>query len=323
MISTPGLTELNAFMAVASRKGFRAAAIDLGLSASAVSHAVASLEARLGVRLLNRTTRSVSLTSDGEQFLARIAPAMQEITHAMSEANERRSTPAGLIRISTSERAGEQLLSSVAIEFLRQYPDMQMEIVAEGRLVDIVAEGFDAGVRLRDMVPLDMIAVPFGKAQRHIVVAAPSYLVGRQKPKMPTDLKDHVCIRYRLPGGSTYAWEFHRRGEAMQIDVHGPLTLNSDRLVLRAALDGAGLAYVNEWSVRNAIADGRLVQLLSDWTLPYPGLCLYYPRHRHMAAGMRAFVALVRAINAADPGAAPSAASSDGETGMALSDTVR
>jgi DNA-binding transcriptional LysR family regulator len=300
MISTPGFTELNAVAAVAARKSFRAAANDLGLSASALSHAVASLEARLGVRLFNRTTRSVSLTSDGEQFLARIAPAMREITDAMFEANEQRATPAGLIRINTSEAAGEQILASAVLEFLLRYPDMQVEIVTDGRLVDIIAEGFDAGVRLQETVPLDMIAVPFGKTQQHIVVAAPSYLSGRRSPKTPTELKDHVCVRYRLPGGSIYAWEFEKRGDVLRIDVAGPLTLTSDRLILRAALEGAGLAYVSEWNAREAIREGRLVQVLHDWTPPYPGLCLYYPRHRHTAAGMRAFIDLVRSLTATD-----------------------
>jgi DNA-binding transcriptional LysR family regulator len=300
MISTPGFTELNAVTAVAARKGFRAAATDLGLSASALSHAIASLESRLGVRLFNRTTRSVSLTSDGEQFLARIAPAMREITDAMSEANERRATPAGLIRISTSERAGEQLLAPVVLEFLRRYPDMQVEIVTDGRLVDIVAEGFDAGVRLAETIPLDMIAIPFGKTQQHIVVAAPSYLSGRKPPKTPPELKGHVCVRYRLSSGSIYAWEFQKCGEVLRVDVDGPLTLTSDRLVLRAAVEGAGLAYVNEWNARKAIQEGRLVQVLHDWTPPYPGLCLYYPRHRHTAAGMRALLDLVRNLAAAD-----------------------
>src|SRR5271154_5927611 len=179
--------ELEAAVAVAHHGGFRVAARELDMSSSALSHAVASLEARLGVRLFNRTTRSVSLTSDGEQFLARIAPAMREITDAMVEANEQRATPAGLIRINTSEMAGEQILASAVLEFLRRYPDMQVEIMTDSRLVDIVAEGFDAGVRLAESVPLDMIAIPFGKAQKHIVVAAPSYLSGRRSPKTPTE----------------------------------------------------------------------------------------------------------------------------------------
>ena len=297
---TPGFSELNAAAAIAARKSFRAAANDLGISASALSHAVASLESRLGVRLFNRTTRSVSLTPAGEQFLTRVNPAMREIADAMHEVNEQRSTPAGLIRINTSEVAGEQILAPIVTEFLRRYGDVQLEIVTEARLVDIVADGFDAGVRVAELVPRDMISIPIGKTQRHVVVGAPSYFTTRTQPRSPSDLKEHVCIRYRLPGGSIYRWEFEKRGQILNVDITGPLTLDSDRLVLRAALEGAGLAYVSEWSARKALAEGRLIQVLSDWTPPYPGLCLYYPSHRHLAAAMRAFTDLIRELAASD-----------------------
>ena len=298
---TPGFSELNAVAAIAARKSFRAAANDLGISASALSHAVASLESRLGVRLFNRTTRSVSLTPAGEQFLTRVKPAMREIADAMHEVNEQRSTPAGLIRINTSEGAGEQILAPIVTEFLRRYgDDVQLELVTEAGLVDIVADGFDAGVRLAEMVPRDMISIPIGKTQRHVVVGAPSYFTTRTQPRSPSDLKEHVCVRYRLPGGSIYRWEFEKRAQILSVDIAGPLTLDSDRLVLRAALEGAGLAYVSEWSARKALAEGRLVQVLSDWTPSYPGLCLYYPSHRHLAAAMRAFTDMIRELAAGD-----------------------
>jgi DNA-binding transcriptional LysR family regulator len=298
---TPGFSELNAVAAIAARKSFRGAANDLGISASALSHAVASLESRLGVRLFNRTTRSVSLTPAGEQFLTRVKPAMREIADAMHEVNEQRSTPAGLIRINTSEGAAEQILAPIVTEFLRRYgDDVQLELVTEAGLVDIVADGFDAGVRLAEMVPRDMISIPIGKTQRHVVVGAPSYFTTRTQPRSPSDLKEHVCVRYRLPGGSIYRWEFEKRGQVLSVDITGPLTLDSDRLVLRAALEGAGLAYVNEWSARKALAEGRLVQVLSDWTPSYPGLCLYYPSHRHLAAAMRAFTDMIRELAAGD-----------------------
>jgi DNA-binding transcriptional LysR family regulator len=293
---TPGFSELNAADAIATRKSFRAAAKDLGISASALSHAIASLESRLGVRLFNRTTRSVSLTPAGEQFLARIKPAMREIADAMHEVNEQRSTPAGLIRINTAEGAGEQILAPIVTEFLRRYRDVQLEIVTEARIVDIVAEGFDAGVRLAELVPLDMVSIPIGKTQQHVVVGAPSYFASRTQPRSPSDLKEHVCVRYRLSDRSIYRWEFAKRGQVLSVDITGPLTLDSDRLVLRAALEGAGLAYVSEWSAREALAKGRLVQVLSDWTPPYPGLCLFYPSHRHIAAAMRAFTELIREL---------------------------
>jgi DNA-binding transcriptional LysR family regulator len=293
---TPGFSELNAAAAIATRKSFRAAANDLGISASALSHAIALLESRLGVRLFNRTTRSVSLTPAGEQFLARVEPAMREIADAMHEVNEQRSTPAGVIRINTSEGAGEQILARIVTEFLRRYSDVQLEIVTEGSLVDIVAEGFDAGVRLAELVPRDMVSIPLGRTQRHVVVGAPSYFASRTQPRSPSDLKEHVCVRYRLSDGSIYRWEFARRGQISSVDITGPLTLDSDRLVLRAALEGAGLAYVSEWSAREALAKGRLVQVLSDWTPPYPGLCLFYPSHRHIAAAMRAFTDMIREL---------------------------
>jgi DNA-binding transcriptional LysR family regulator len=298
---TPGFSELNAAAAIAARKSFRAAANDLGISASALSHSIASLESRLGVRLFNRTTRSVSLTPAGEQFLSRVKPAMSEIADAMHEVNEQRSTPAGLIRINTSEVAGEQILAPIVTEFLRRYgDDVQLELVTESGLVDIVADGFDAGVRLAEMVPRDMISIPIGRTQRHVVVGAPSYFTTRTQPRSPSDLKEHVCVRYRLPGGSIYRWEFEKRRQILSVDITGPLTLDSDRLIMRAALEGAGLAYVSEWSARQALAEGRLMQVLSDWTPPYPGLCLYYPSHRHLAAAMRAFTDMIRELAAGD-----------------------
>jgi DNA-binding transcriptional LysR family regulator len=297
---TPGFSELNAAAAIAARKSFRAAANDLGISASALSHAIASLESRLGVRLFNRTTRSVSLTPAGEQFLARVKPAMSEIADAMHEVNEQRSTPVGLIRINTSDVAGEQILAPIVTEFLRRYGDVQLEIVTNAGLVDIVADGFDAGIRLAEMVPRDMISIPIGKTQRHVVVGAPSYFTTRTQPRSPSDLKEHVCVRYRLPSGLIYRWEFEKRGQILSVDITGPLTLDSGRLVLCSALEGAGLAYVSEWSARKALAEGRLLQVLSDWTPPYPGLCLYYPSHRHLAAAMRAFTGVIRELAVGD-----------------------
>ena len=225
---------------------------------------------------------------------------MSEIADAMHEVNEQRSTPAGLIRINTSEVAGEQILAPIVTEFLRRYDDVQLEIVTDAGLVDIVADGFDAGVRLAELVPRDMISIPIGRTQRHVVVGSRSYFASRTKPRSPSDLKEQVCIRYRLPGGSIYRWEFQKRGQVSSVDITGPLTLDSDRLVLRAALEGAGLAYVSEWKAREALAEGRLVQVLSDWTPPYPGLCLYYPSHRHLPAAMRVFTDMIRELPAGD-----------------------
>jgi DNA-binding transcriptional LysR family regulator len=290
-----GFVELSAAIAVATKLNFRAAAAELGMSASGLSHSIAALEARLGVRLFHRTTRSVSLSEAGEAFLARVQPALREITAAMTVANDHRDKPAGTLRINTSEGAAKQVLAPVIAEFLRRYPDMQIDIVTEGRFVDIVADGFDAGIRIAEAVPLDMIAVPIGAPdQRQAVVASPDYLRDRKRPKVPADLKHHQCIRTRLPSGKLYGWEFARLGQAAMINVTGALTVDNHNLMVQAALEGLGVAYLNDWFVREDISAGRLIRLLEDWTQPYPGLRFYYSSHRHAPAGLRAFVDLLR-----------------------------
>ncbi|PWC37469.1 LysR family transcriptional regulator [Azospirillum sp. TSO35-2] len=289
-----GLVELHAVAAVAEHRSFRRAALDLGLSTSALSHAIAALERRLGTRLFHRTTRSVALTDAGEQFLARIRPALRAIDEAMTAANDRRDRPAGTLRLNSSEEAARQILRPVVLEFLRRHPDMRIDLVTEGRLVDIVAEGFDAGIRLTDTVPQDMIAVPFGPPQRFAVVGSPGYLARHPLPTTPADLHTHICIRRRMPSGRLYTWEFARQGEELRIDVPGVLTLDSSRLMLEAVLDGAGLAMLAEPMVAQDLAAGRLIRMLEDWTPPFATLGLYYPGHRHVPAGLRAFITLLR-----------------------------
>jgi DNA-binding transcriptional LysR family regulator len=289
-----GLIELDAVAAVARHRNFRAAAIELGLSRSALSHAVAALEQRLGVRLFHRTTRSVSLTEAGEQFVARVAPALGEIREAMATAASGQATPAGTLRINTSAGAARQMMGPVILEYLKRYPEMQVDIVTEGRLVDIVVDGFDAGVRLADSVPQDMIAVPLGPPQRFAVVGTPAYFARHGRPLTPEDLKAHRCIRSRLPSGAVYRWEFERHGESFAIDGTGPLILDEPNLMLEAARAGVGLAYLTEWNVAADLAAGRLERVLEDWTPPFPGLCLYYPGRRHLPAGLRALVELIR-----------------------------
>jgi DNA-binding transcriptional LysR family regulator len=290
-----GLIELDAVVALARHRNFRAAALELGVSRSALSHAVAALEERLGVRLFNRTTRSVSPTEAGEQFVSSVAPALGDIRGAIEAANNRRATPAGTLRINTGARAARQMMTPIIVEYLRRYPEMKVDLVTEGRLVDIVVDGFDAGVRPANRVPQDMIAIPIGPDQRFAVVGSPSYLAGREKPHTPQDLLAHRCIRSRLPGGGIYRWEF-RHGEAVAIDVEGPLTLDEPTLMLEAARAGVGLAYVIEWSVAADLAAGRLVRVLEDWTPTFPGLCLYYPSRRHLPAGLRALVDLIQEL---------------------------
>jgi DNA-binding transcriptional LysR family regulator len=291
-----GLFELNAVVAVSTHRSFRRAAAELGMSPSALSHAIAALEQRMGVRLFNRTTRSVSLSEAGEQFLARVGPALQEISAAMEAANEFRDTPTGTLRLNSSEAAVHAVLTPIVFEFMRRYPDMRVDIVTEARLVDIVADGFDAGIRAAESVPQDMIAVPCSPPIRFAVVGSPGYFATHRKPRTPADLATHNCVRTRFASGALYRWEFDKRGEEQAIDVSGSLTLDNHHLMIEAALQGMGLVWTSEWSVAADIAAGRLVRVLEDWSPPYPGLCVYYPGHRHVPAGLRAFIGVVREI---------------------------
>jgi DNA-binding transcriptional LysR family regulator len=289
-----GLIELQAVLAVATHQSFRRAAVAVGMSPSALSHAVAALEQRMGVRLFNRTTRSVSLSEAGEQFVARIRPALGEISAAMEAANAFRDSPTGTLRINTSEGAASMILEPMLFEYVRRYPEMRLDVVTEGRFVDIVGEGFDAGVRIAGDVPQDMVGVRCTGRLRFIVVGSPAYFENRRKPKVPEDLLEHTCIRSRLPSGTWYRWEFEKRGQERRIDVDGPLGLDSHHLMVAAALDGMGLIWTSEWNVAPYLADGRLVAVLEDWCPYFDGLNVYYPAHRHMSAGLRAFIDLVR-----------------------------
>jgi DNA-binding transcriptional LysR family regulator len=304
-MSKASLAELDAVVAVSRRGNFRAAALELGMSSSALSHAVAGLEARLGVRLFNRTTRSVSLSAAGEQFVAQVAPALLEIRGAMEAVNVHRDTPAGTLRINTSAGAARMILTPFILEYLRRYPEMKVDLVTEGRLIDIVVDGYDAGIRIQEAVPRDMIAVPIGGPIRSIVVGSPAYFAGRTLPQTPGDLMAHQCIRARMASGAIYRWEFERRGEAIEIDVPGALALDEMTLMVEAVRAGVGLSYLSEWHVAADVEAGRLIQVLDDWTPSYPGLCLYYPGRRHVPAGLRAFIELIRATRVPDRAATP------------------
>ncbi|SAL75555.1 LysR family transcriptional regulator [Caballeronia terrestris] len=292
-MKTSGLGELEAVLAVARHRSFRAAATDLGVSTSALSHAVAALEARIGVRLFNRTTRSVSLSEAGVQFVDTIAPALSTIRVAIERVGNFRDTVSGTLRINTSAGAAKQAMP-LLIAFLRRYPEMKLDIVTEGRLIDIVVDGFDAGIRLAETVPQDMIAVPFDVKQRFAVVGSPTYFAQHKPPSTPEDLIAHDCIRTRMPSGAIYQWEFERHGEAVRIDGKGALTLDEPGLMLAAARAGLGLTYLTEWTVAADLEAGTLVRVLEDWTPPLDGLCLYYPGRRHVPAGLRALIDMIR-----------------------------
>lgn len=286
-------------MAVSAHTSFRRAASELGVSASALSHSVASLEQRLGVKLFHRTTRSVSLSEAGQRFVERIGPALREIDQAMETVNDFRDTPTGTLRINTAEAAALRLFEPLVLPFLARYPDMKIDLVSEGRLVDVVAGGFDAGIRLAETVPRDMVSIPCGPPMRFVVVGSPAYLASRPRPRSPADLHAHVCIRRRLPSGAILHWELEKKGKALSIDVAGPLTLDSDRLMLAAVKKGLGLAWIQEWTVEEPLAKGEVVEVLADWSPRFPGLCLYYPPHSHPSAGLRALVAMIRELGLA------------------------
>ncbi|BBP78174.1 MULTISPECIES: LysR family transcriptional regulator [Pseudomonas] len=290
---TSGLTELEAVLAVARHRSFRAAAAELEVSTSALSHAVSALESRIGARLFNRTTRSVALSEAGAQFVESISPAMSTIREAMEQAGSHAGIPTGTLRINTAAGAAKQAMP-LFIEYMRRYPQMNVDIVTEGKLIDIVVEGFDAGIRLHDSVPQDMIAIPLGLPLRLLVLGSPEYFSRNPVPQTPTDLLKHRCIRLRLPSGRIYHWEFERHGETQAVDVQGVLTLDESTLVLEAARAGLGLVYATQWNAAADLAAGTLVSVLEDWTPPFDGLSLYYPGRRHVPAGLRALIELIR-----------------------------
>ena len=293
-MNKPTLTDLRAFMAVAEHRSFRQAADLLGITRSTLSHAIRGLEDSVGARLLHRTTRSVSLTEAGKRLLGRLDPLMSDLDAALEEVAGAQGHTTGTLRINGGENAIRLLLQTVVPEFLKRYPGVELDLVAEGRLVDIVEQGFDAGVRLGEAVPKDMVAVRLGPDIRFLAVASPAYLAVHPAPKVPDGLSKHQCIRQRLPSGKRYRWEFLKRRQEVAIDVPGVLTLDNNQLMVEAALDGVGIAYVPEPYARDALDDGRLVTVLEDWCPVIPGLFLYFPGTRHMPTSLRAFIDMVR-----------------------------
>jgi DNA-binding transcriptional LysR family regulator len=293
------LSRLNAVLAVARLGSFRAGARELGMSPTALSNAVGKLEQQLGVRLFNRTTRSVALTDAGRAFIAKIGPALGIIEDAIDGARSQQDTPLGTLRINAFASAAREVLAPLILEYLRRYPRVHIDLVTEGRLVDIVAAGFDFGIRRIDFVPADMIALRIGKPRRHAVVASPRYLADRPAPQVPADLLAHACIRVRLPSGELYRWHFEKDGRAEDIDVRGPITLDEASIARIAVLDNVGIGYFMESDIAEDLAAGRLVRMLEGWTPPLPDLALYYSDRRHSSAASRAFLDLARGLGAA------------------------
>ena len=288
------LDDLLAFLAVARERSFTRAAAKLGVSQSALSHTLRALEARLGVRLLTRTTRSVSPTEAGERLLQSIGPRFEEIDAELAALSEFREKPAGTVRITAIDHVADTVLWPKLATFLRAYPDIKVEIVIDYGLTDIVAERFDAGVRGGEQVAKDMIAVRIAPDMRMAVVAAPSYSRKRPPPKMPQELVDHACINLRLPThGGLYAWEFAKGGRELRVRVEGQLVFNGTSQMLTAALAGFGLAYVPEAVAQPHLARGRLKRVLEDWCPAFTGYHLYYPSRRQPSA---AFALLVDAL---------------------------
>lgn len=295
-MARPSLNDLAAFAAVAEQRSFRKAADLMGVSRSALSHAIIALEAKLGTRLFNRTTRSVALTPSGAQLLARLSPVLRDLDLALDTLADARGTPQGTLRINANRSGALLLMGHVIPQFLARYPAVEVDLVSEGRLIDIVLDGFDAGVRLLEAVPQDMIAIPFGGDVRFLAVASPAYLASRGVPTTPDELRHHGCIRQRLPSGKRYRWEFARHGKEMTVDVPGRLTLDDNDLIVAAAADGLGIAYVPDRFARPLLAAGRLVTVLEEWCPAIPGLAFYYPANRHVPSPLRAFIDLLKEV---------------------------
>lgn len=292
------INDLLAFLAVAEEKSFTRAAAKMGVSQSALSHTIRGLEARLGIRLLTRTTRSVSATEAGERLMQRIGPRLQEVETALADVRELSEKPSGTIRITTSDHAANTILLPRLEKFLPRYPEVNVELVVDYGLTNIVAERYDAGVRFGEQVTKDMVGVRIGPDTRMAAVATPAYFADHAKPKTPHDLTEHNCINLRMPTrGGLYAWEFEKDGRELNVRVDGQLVFNGIEQVLYAALGGLGLGYVPEDLALSYLTKKRLVRVLEDWCPPFPGFYLYYPsRKQHSLA----FTLLVDALRYRD-----------------------
>lgn len=295
-----GLNELEAVMAVARRASFRQAAIDLDVSTTALSNTIAKLEATLETRLFNRTTRSVSLTEAGKMYLEQVGPTLQDLRAALEAVRSHNAGPSGVLRINAFASAARAALLPLVLEYLRRYPKVHIDLVTEGRLVDIVADGFDLGVRSANLVPSDMIVIALCQPQRYAVVGTPAYFDRYGRPRTPADLLQHQCIRIRLPNGAIYPWYFERAGEVTRLDVDGQLTLDEPGVAKAVVQEGVGLGFFMEHDVQAEIEAGQFERVLEDWTPPRDNLCLYYPNRRNPSAALKAFTALARNLTSKD-----------------------
>ncbi|MFM5817407.1 LysR family transcriptional regulator [Aeromonas sanarellii] len=299
-ITRTDLAELAVFAAVARHQSFSKAALELGVSASALSHSLKGLENRLGVRLLNRSTRAVVATEAGQRLLAQLLPTLTQLEGALEELTRHGDEPVGRLKICGPRAAIQELLTPVLIDYLVRYPRMQVEVVELELMPRLIEDGFDAALFYGDLLPKEMIAVPLGAQQRYLVVGAPAYLAARGIPRHPSELSQHDCIGYRLTPHHHYRWAFAADDKLLEIEVSGPLTTSTPALYLGAAEAGLGLAYCQEEEVREALAAGRLVSVLDDWSPSFAGFNLFYPGRHQLGSGLRALIDMLKAHHRTD-----------------------
>jgi DNA-binding transcriptional LysR family regulator len=299
-MAKPGVAELNAFVAVAERSSFAKAAVQLGVSRSALSETIRALEEKLGVRLLNRTTRSVAVTEVGERLLARLRPALEDLDEALESIGAFRENPSGHLRLTVPRPAARVIIEPILAQFLEAYPLVTLEIITDSALADIVRDRFDAGIRPGHRLEQDMVAVQVGDDARPTVVASPDYLRRFGRPKMPSDLQAHNCFRRRYASGVIEPWTFERGDTSLEVQVKGSLIVSDGDLALRAALDGVGIARLPINAVESAIAERRLIPLLEDWRPRSVGFYLYYSSRRQVPVPLQALVAMLRRRLATD-----------------------
>lgn len=296
LLGSQDFNQLRAFIAVAESLSFSRAAERLGVSPSALSQMVRSLETDVGSRLLHRTTRNVSLTEAGENLFQRVRPAADELKSALNQIRRSAETPAGTVRIHTFRSAAQKHLDPILYSFTERYPDVTLDITIDDEVVDIVAGGFDVALRIGEVIERDMVAVRLGQELRQVAVATPEYLQRHGRPAHPRDLVNHRCIRWRWPGRTTpYAWEFCENGTWFSVTVSGPLIFSDKEAALNATLQGIGIGFPVEDTVAGHISEGRLVLLLDAWSAPFPGLFICYPQQRQMAPALRVFIDAIRA----------------------------